>query len=76
MSRRPNYLFHEGGIWMWVDTDWYPVSRELAGRILVQFNESALVPDYFQARAAELRDDMAEAIRQYDQQFNTRSIAA
>lgn len=68
------YQYHEGNIWRWVQMGvirirWEPILTErlLAGQLLAQHTESANQNDYFAKRAAELRDEIAEAIREYDE---------
>jgi len=76
MRTHYTYWYENGAIWRWTQTgilkarmDAVYVDRDFAAKLCDQHAESAEIPDYFRRRAIELRDEMAEAIRQYDEQF-------
>lgn len=69
------YAFNDGEIWRHSELGWFCTDRDLAGRILATHTATAQVDDWFQRRATELRDQIAEAIRQYDE-FHSLEKAA
>ncbi len=72
------YSFENGSIWRWSYGPTGPAfitDRDMAERIRQTFETSASVGDWFAPRAAELAAGMAEAIRQYDEQFDLRKVA-
>ena len=82
MRTHYSYWFESGHIWraslggvFRAKMEILSVDRLLAGRLLSQHTESAKSPDYFAKRAAELRDEMAEAIQQYDDFYATEKAA-
>jgi hypothetical protein len=73
MRTHYTYWFEDGQIWRVshggiyrVKWDILPVDRLFAARLLAQHTESAKSSDYFAKRAAELRDEMVEAIQKFD----------
>lgn len=74
MRTHYTYWFEQGHIWrasvggvFRAKTEILLCDRDLAEKLLDQHTESAAANDWFANRAAELRDEMSEAIQQYDQ---------
>lgn len=74
MRTHLTYWHENGAIWRWANcggirAKFEPVYTSLteAKAILAQCEVSAETPDYYRRRAAELRDEMADAIQEYEQ---------
>lgn len=83
MGRLLTYTFQDGHIWRWSNVgvmkprfEAFHTDRDEAQRILDQHTDTAKTADYFQRRAVELRDEMAEAIRQYDEYYSNPETPA
>jgi hypothetical protein len=81
MRTHYTYWFQDGFMWRAVKggvfkptEDILLMERDLAEKLLRIYAEGATRTDYFAKTAAELRDELAEAIGKYEQ-FNMRSVA-